>query len=148
MYTIFFCLHNLGRYAVLALALYALWRAVSGLLGRGGWLPADEKARRFYPIALDIQVTLGLILYFFLSLIIKGAFLDFGKAMATPQTRFYAVEHLLAGLIAITLAHIGSAKIRKAKDARVKFRTMLTFYGISLLVILSRMPWDRWLVIR
>jgi len=144
MYPVVIALHNLGRYAVLGLALFALWRAVSGLLARGGWLPADDKARRLFPVALDIQFTIGLVLYA-LSPLTRVAFQDFGAAMANPVLRFYAVEHLFVGLVAIALAHIGSAKIRKAKSPREKFRFMAIFYGLALLSILSRMPWDRWI---
>ncbi len=148
MYPAVLALHNLGRYAVLALALYALWRAVSGLLAKGGWLPADEKARKWFPIAMDIQFTLGLLLYVFLSPITKMAFQDFGMAMKTAEIRFYAVEHILMSVIALALAHIGSVKIRKAKIPGVKFRMMAIFYGLSLLLSLSRMPWDRWIPVR
>lgn len=148
MYPAVLALHNIGRYAVLALALYALWRAVSGLLAKGGWLPADEKARKWFPIAMDIQFTFGLLLYAFLSPITKMAFQDFGMAMKTAEIRFYAVEHILVSFIALALAHIGSVKIRKSKVPGVKFRTMAIFYGLSLALILSRMPWDRWIPIR
>lgn len=148
MYAAFLALHNLGRYAVLALALYALWRATSGLLAKGGWLPADERARRLFPIAMDIQFVLGLVLYTFLSPVTKMAFQDFGMAMKISEIRFYAVEHILVGFIALALAHIGSVKIRKTKVPGAKFRTMAIFYGLSLVLILSRMPWDRWIPVR
>lgn len=148
MYAAVLALHNLGRYVVLALAVYALWRAVSGLLAKGGWLPADDKARKFFPIAMDVQFTLGILLYAFLSPITKMAFQDFGMAMKTAEIRFYAVEHVLVSVIALALAHIGSVKIRKLKVPADKFRTMAIFYGLSLVFILSRMPWDRWLPFR
>lgn len=148
MYAAFLALHNLGRYAVLALAVYALWRATSGLLAKGGWLPADQRAQRLFPIAMDIQFVLGLILYAFLSPVTKMAFQDFGMAMKISEIRFYAVEHLLVGVIALALAHIGAVKIRKTKVPSAKFRTMAIFYGLSLVLILSRMPWDRWIPVR
>jgi len=139
MYAALLTLHNTGRYAVVALALWALWRAVSGLLARGGWLPSDERARRLFPIAMDIQVTLGLGLFFFLPL---------DQAMSNPQVRFYALEHSTMALVAIALAHVGSVKVRKLKVPREKFRTMAIFYGLALVAALSRMPWDRWLPLR
>ncbi len=140
MHAVLLTLHNTGRYAVLALALWALWRAVSGLLARGGWLPSDERARRLFPIAMDIQVLLGLVLFAFLP--------PLGEAIRIPEVRFYAMEHSTMGLVAIALAHIGSVKVRKLKVPREKFRTMAIFYGLALVAVLSRMPWDRWLPLR
>jgi hypothetical protein len=141
-YTFLLSLHNLARWAVLGLALYALFRATSGLLAKGGWLPADEKARRFFPLALDIQVALGIVLSF-VSPLTTMAWSNMAAAMGDKTLRYYAVEHGFIALAALALAHIGGAKVRRLKDARTKFKTMLAFYAPALLLLIVRIPWDR-----
>ena len=141
-YSIVLSLHNLVRWAVLGAGAYALFRAATGMLAKGGWLPADDKARRIFPVALDIQVTLGVILSF-LSPITTTAWSNMGAAMSDKTLRYYSVEHGFIALAALALAHIGGAKIRRLKDVRGKFKLMLAFYGPAMLLLVARIPWDR-----
>lgn len=141
-YAILLSLHNIARWAVLGVALYALFRATSGLLAKGGWLPADEKARKFFPLALDIQVTLGVVLSF-VSPLTTMAWSNMAMTMGDKTLRYYAIEHGFIALAALALAHIGGAKVRRLKDARGKFKTMLAFYAPALLLLIVRIPWDR-----
>ncbi|MEK7392277.1 MAG: hypothetical protein AAB214_06900 [Fibrobacterota bacterium] len=141
-YTIILFLHNIVRWAVLGAGAYAIFRAVTGLLAKGGWLPADDKARKIFPITLDIQVVLGSLLAF-VSPITQMAYSNMGAAMADKTLRFYAVEHAFIAVAAIALAHIGSAKIRRIKESRKKFQMLLTFHGLAMVLLVSRIPWDR-----
>jgi len=43
-------------------------------------------------------------------------------------------------LVAITLAHVGRARIRKADIAR-RHRLAAIFYGLALVSILASIPW-------
>lgn len=141
-YSIVLMLHSLVRWAVLGAGAYAIFRAATGLLAKGGWLPADDKARKIFPITLDIQVVLGSLLAF-VSPITQMAYSNMGAAMADKTLRYYAVEHALIAVAAITLAHIGSAKIRRIKESRKKFQMLLTFHGLAMVLLVSRIPWDR-----
>lgn len=137
-------LHNLQRYVVIAFALWAFWRAFSGLLAKGGWLPADERARRLFPVMLDVQFLLGVVVYIF-SGVGQALVQDPGGTMSNGPLRFYAVEHVAMAVFAMAFAHVGSARARKAKKPRDKFKAMLLWHSLALVAILSRMPWDRWL---
>jgi drug/metabolite transporter (DMT)-like permease len=44
-------------------------------------------------------------------------------------------------LTAIVLLTIGSALTKRKKDDRDKFKTMLTWFGIALIIILIAVPW-------
>jgi hypothetical protein len=43
------------------------------------------------------------------------------------------------------LITIGWSKHKKLTDATAKFKTFAVFYGLGLLLILSRIPWSLWL---
>jgi hypothetical protein len=62
-------------------------------------------------------------------------------SMRSPVLRFFLVEHTLAMLLAVVLITIGNARMKRAADAVQSARTVLWFYLISLVVILSMIPW-------
>lgn len=130
MYTLVLLVHSWIRWAVLAAGLAAVVR--------GG--ARNEAAAKWFTTMLDIQIVLGLLLYFVLSPVTGAALDDFGGAMKVPQLRFFAVEHVFGTLIGTALAHIGRARVRKARDDR-KARTAAIFYGLALVAILASIPW-------
>jgi hypothetical protein len=143
-YEIVRILHNIARWAVLIFGLLAAGRALIGWLGRRGWLPLDNRLGLFYTISLDIQVLLGLLLYFVLSPVTTNNLSRFGQAMSEPQTRFYLVEHSLMMVVALVLAHIGRSRAKKAPNPIARHRSAAIFYTISIIIVLVAMPWDAW----
>jgi hypothetical protein len=107
------------------------------------WEEKDTKLVKLFMILFDIQITIGLALHLFLSPITKAAFSAGGEMMKNADLRFYAVEHIFTMLIAVALAHIGFAKLKKKENSADKFKTGLIFFSISFIFILSRMPWNR-----
>lgn len=142
MFTTVLVLHSILRWALLLIAIYAVGRAKWGWFTKKPFTKADDKAGLFLTIIADIQLLLGLVLYLFLSPKTKQAFNDFGAAMKDSGLRYYAVEHALVMVIAIVLFHIGKSKVKKAETDFKKHKTAAWFYGIGLLLILSRIPWN------
>src|SRR5437762_6473999 len=68
-------------------------------------------------IALDIQLLVGLLLYFVLSPFTTEALKNMGAAMRSPMLRFFAVEHVTMMLVAVILVHVGRVLARKAAGA-------------------------------
>lgn len=130
MYGLVLLIHSWLRWAVLAAGLAAVVR--------GG--AREGTAGKWFTILLDVQVLLGLLLYFVLSPFTKIALNDFGAAMGNSQLRYFAVEHVFGILIATALAHIGRARVRKAPQER-RARVAMIFYGLALLAILISIPW-------
>jgi hypothetical protein len=91
--------------------------------------------------ALDIQLLLGLLLYFALSPFTVQAMQDFGAAMRTPQLRFWAVEHITMMFGAVILTHVGRVLARKAPTPAAKRTRMLICYGLATLLMLAGTPW-------
>lgn len=130
MYGLVLLIHSWLRWAVLAAGLTAVVR--------GG--ERDGAAGKWFTILLDVQVLVGLLLYFVLSPFTKMALSDFGSAMGNSQLRYFAVEHVFGILIGTALAHIGRARVRKAPQHR-RARVAMIFYGLALLAILISIPW-------
>jgi hypothetical protein len=141
MYTSVLFLHSWMRWAVLVLALLAVARAVAGAIGRRPWQPADALAGRLFVTALDIQMLLGLLLYFALSPITRAAMSDFGGAMKIAGLRYWAVEHVLGMIVALVLAHRGQARVRALSDPVRKHRVAAVFFVLALVAIAASIPW-------
>jgi len=132
-------LHNLIRWAVVIFGLIAILRAFYGWRGRKTFTSADTKAGVFYTMTFDIQILLGIILYF-----TKGWFgvlsADFAAAMSSG-TRFFAIEHLGLMFIAVIAAHIGRGQSRNIAESVQKHRRAALWYGLSFILMLAAVPW-------
>lgn len=141
MQTVTLLLHSWLRWVVILLGILALVKALVARASGRPWSPSDASAGRLYSMALDVQMLLGLLLYFVFSNLLALARDDMGRAMANPAMRFWLVEHLTGMLIAIALAHVGSARVRKATTDAARFGRAALFYGLSLLAVLLASPW-------
>jgi len=142
MYTGLLHTHNLFRWLVLIAAVLAVVFAFSGWIRKKEWKKTDNILGLLLTIFVDIQLRLGLILYF-VSPLTRVAFADFGAAMKNAALRFYAVEHILMMIVALVIIHIGRSKSKKASDTVKKHKAAAIFYTIGLIIILSAIPWDR-----
>jgi len=132
--------HNIARWGVVILGLIAIIRALVGWLGKKPFTTADNKAGMFYTMVFDVQILLGLILYFS-----KGWFgvltADFGAAMSASATRYFAIEHLLMMIVAAAVAHIGRSLSRKASTDSKKHSRAALLYLLSFVILLAAIPW-------
>lgn len=143
MYAFILAVHNILRWVVLILLILSLVRAFWGWFGRREWTSTDRKVGMFYSVSLDVQLLLGLILYFVLSPITKLAFSNFSAALANTDLRFFVFEHLLMMVLAVVFAHVGVAAAKRADESIQKHRRTAIWFGLSLLAILLGMPWFR-----
>lgn len=141
MYTGLLFLHSWFRWVVVLAGVAAVSGAVGGVTSKRAWLPVDNWRSALFTISLDVQMLIGIVLYAFLSPVTRSGFENMGLTMRDPILRFFVVEHLFGMVVAIALAHIGRARVRKATDPAVRHRAVLVFVGLALAVILLSIPW-------
>jgi hypothetical protein len=141
MYGLVLTLHSILRWAVLIVGLAAIIRAFVGWFGNRGWEQLDERLGLIYTSVMDLQLLLGLLLYFVLSPLTRAALQDFGGAMANSVLRFWSVEHLLLMIIAVILAHLGRSLSRRTEAAKGKHQRAAILFTLSLLAVLITIPW-------
>lgn len=132
-------LHNFLRWVVLLFALLTIIRSMMGLANNGAFTSGDRKTAMFLMISADIQLLLGLALYY-----LKGWFTVLtsgGDIMSNKASRFFAIEHLAGMLIAIILIHIGYAAAKKNIADRAKHKKLFWFTLIAVLIIMVTIPW-------
>jgi hypothetical protein len=140
MYEILLSLHSYLRWIITILAIFVIIKAILGIVNKSEFTNGDSKSGLFFMISCDIQLLVGLILYFWASPITTAAFADFGSAMKDKELRFWAVEHITGMLIAWLLVHIGRARSKKGTDL-AKHKSSLIFYGLAILIIIATIPW-------
>ena len=136
-------LHSYWAYLVLVVLLIATFNALLGLLNKKEYTAKAFRISLFALIVSHIQLLIGLILYFTSPRFELWSELG-GKVMSNPLARLYLVEHPLVNLIAVALITIGYSKHKKKLTSTPKFKTITIFYGIALVLFLSRIPWDVW----
>ena len=132
-------LHNLIRWAVLLFGLWTLFSALSGVVGKRNYTATDNRSNFLFMLSCDIQLLLGLILYFANSWFDRLK--DLGNNMKDANNRFFTMEHALLMIIAWILVHVGRVSVKKAITSSAKFKRSLIFFGLVILIILAAIPW-------
>jgi hypothetical protein len=136
--------HSYLAYVVLAILFIAVANAITGLMGnRMFTLEKDFRVSLFALILSHIQLILGLIL-FFVSTNGFAAIKELGMGGLNSAARLLAVEHPFINIIAIVLITIGWSRHKKFMEGKRKFKAIAIFYGLGLVLILSRIPWGQW----
>lgn len=135
-------LHSIIRYVILFVALWAIIKMAMGLNGKKLFTKADKRPALFFLIAMDLQLLVGLYLYFFGNYGFHY-FKDnaFGDVMKNNVARFFAIEHIFGMIIAVILVHIGYAATKKNIADRKKFKRAFTCFLIAIIIILICIPW-------
>lgn len=139
MYSTVLTIHSWVRWLAILTAVGATLAAFSSRT-RGSDSPADRWSL-FAMMTLDVQMLIGLILYFALSPFTDRALKDFSAAMQNPQLRFWAVEHIASMFAAVILAHVGRVLARKARTPDAKRMRLLVCFGLATLLMFLATPW-------
>jgi hypothetical protein len=126
MYNFLVMAHSGWRYLALLALVVAVVKYVMGWLGNGGWGKIDRQIGLITTILIDIQSLLGIILW------AVGAGMGLVGANITRT-----VEHPVWMIIAVTVMHIGQARVKKATDGNKAKTAAITFIVTGLLVALG-----------
>lgn len=136
-------IHSYWAYLVLAILIFAVANAIIGLTQKKQFTDKDLRIGLFTLIVSHIQLLIGLGWYF-MSPWYKALKENGGEVMGDTATRLLAVEHPITMILAIVFITIGWSKHKKKSEDAAKFKTFAIFYGIGLLLILSKIPWSNW----
>lgn len=136
-------IHSYWAYIVLVVLIYTVVNAVVGLTKKKEFTHKDFRLGLFTLVTMHIQLLIGFGWYF-MSPWYKMLKTNGGGVMKNSELRLLAVEHPLVMLIVIILITIGWSKHKKHVKSESKFKTFTTFYGLALLLVLSRIPWSNW----
>ena len=139
MYNFIQKLHSGWAYLALLLLLFAVVNALIGFSSKKEFTAKDRKISLFALIGIHTQLLIGLVLYF-----VSPKGLPVLGQMSNSALRLTSLEHPLINLIAIALITIGWSKHKKLINSEAKFKIFAIFYGLGLILVLSRIPWSLW----
>jgi len=137
-------IHSYWAYLVLLILIIAVINAVIGVIKKKEFTDRDLRIGLFTFIVSHIQLLIGLGWYF-MSPWFKALKTNGAEVMSDKGVRLLAIEHPITMILAIVLITIGWSKYKKRTSDTAKFKTFVVFYGLALLLILSRIPWNNWL---
>jgi hypothetical protein len=132
--------HSMVRWAVLGTLLYSIYRAYRGYTQNQPFTKGDDSLRHWAATTAHIQLMLGIVLYT-QSPNAKFSLHATGATGHVTQPFFFGVLHLLLMVSAIVIITIGSAMAKRKTTDGDKFKTMLIWFSIALLVIFIAIPW-------
>jgi mono/diheme cytochrome c family protein len=140
LYSVVLYAHSYLRWAVLlALPAVVVRSFIAQRRGRA-WESGDERLHRAALGLVDLQFTLGLALYVWLSPITKAFWGEPGRAMKDSVLRFFGLEHVTLMLLGVALVHVGRKRSTKAPAAH-RHRTVARFTLAGCLLMLAGVPW-------
>jgi hypothetical protein len=137
-------IHSYWAYLTLGLLLTTFFSSLLNLWSKNNFYIKDLRIALFTLIVSHIQLLIGFAWYFMSPAYKHLKEIGMGEAMKDAQTRLLTVEHPLMMLLAIIFITIGFSKHKKKEKDSEKFKVIAIYYGIALLVILSRLPWQQW----
>ncbi len=130
MQTVLVGAHSGWRWVVLAVALVTLFRSLFGWLRGGAWTALDCSLLLITVNALNVQVFLGVVLWFIERRWSDGVFLG--------------IIHPLVMLLALGVVHLGGARIRRTNEPVARYRILFLSLLLALFLISAAIPPDAW----
>ncbi|MBT8257587.1 MAG: hypothetical protein KJO49_03880 [Bacteroidia bacterium] len=134
-------LHSYWAFIVLIILIFAVVNAI--LRSKKTYDERSFRIALFGLIVSHIQLLIGLILYFVSPLFDLWSSMG-GEVMKNADARLNLVEHPIINILAIVLITIGFSRHKKKAESNKKYKTILIFYSLGLILLLSRIPWDVW----
>ena len=140
MYSYLLPAHAMVRWLVLFFIIYSIYRAWVGFAQNKPFSKTDNAFRHWTATVAHIQLMIGIILYT-QSPIVKYSWVDTKTGIQNLDLTYYGMIHLVLMLTAIVLLTIGSALAKRRLTDKEKFRTMLVWFSVALIIIFIAIPW-------
>ena len=137
-------LHSGWAYITVLILIIAVGNAIIGVTSNKEFQEKDLRIPLFALIIAHIQLLIGLVAYFTSAQFALLKESGMGAAMKDPEIRLVVMEHPLMMILAVILMTVGFSKHKNKSSDKAKFKTIALYYGVALLFILSRIPWDKW----
>lgn len=136
IYNILVHLHSIIRWMILISIILSLLNAYIKIQKKSISNCNDCVFNRLTMIFAHLQLVAGLVLYFISPKVIFAA-----SSMKDSVLRFFLVEHILLMLISTVLITIGYVKADRSQDDHKKYKFIMIYYGIALVLIILSIPW-------
>ncbi|MNL07331.1 hypothetical protein D3C87_1280040 [compost metagenome] len=117
-----------------------MYKAYKGYSSKLPFTKTDNAVRHWTATIAHIQLIFGILIYV-QSPIVKYFWKNFNAGIENPEIAFFGILHILLMLSAIVLITIGSALAKRKLNDSDKFKTMLLWFSLALIIIFIAIPW-------
>ena len=142
MYALIKILDCYWGYITLLVLIYAVFNALMGKIKSKDFESKDLRISLFGLIFSHFQLLIGLMLYLVSPWFNQWSKMSVVNLISNSQIRFYLVEHPSLNIIAIVLITVGWSVHQKQSDSGKKFLRIAIFYGLGLLLTMTRIYWE------
>ncbi|QSW89722.1 hypothetical protein J0383_02645 [Flavobacterium endoglycinae] len=132
--------HSFMRWLVLLSLLYSIYRAYKGYFFQLSFTKTDNLIRHWTATIAHIQLLFGILVYV-QSPIVKYFWRNFKDGIQNLDMAFFGLIHIVLMLAAVIFITIGSALAKRKLSDGQKFKTMLIWFTIALIIIFIAIPW-------
>ncbi|MCR4030187.1 MULTISPECIES: hypothetical protein [Flavobacterium] len=132
--------HSFMRWLVLVSLIYSIYIAYKGYSSQLSFTKKDNLVRHWTATIAHIQLLFGILVYV-QSPIVKYFWRNFKDGIQNMDTLFFGLIHVVLMLIAVVFITIGSALAKRRLSDKQKFKTMLVWFSIALIIIFIAIPW-------
>lgn len=140
VYLVVLTIHSWMRWAALLLGSAATANSFLSRRehpGRGGRSRWDT----FFMLAVDLQVLLGLFLYFGLSPSTTAGMNDLHAALHIPTLRFWTFTHVATMFAAMVLVRVGRVMAMNAPTPEARRTRRGIAFALALVTMIAGIPW-------
>lgn len=140
VYFILLVLHSIFRWVVLASLVLGICKAYSGFSKERPFSKVDNAVRHWTATIAHIQLMLGIVLYI-KSPVTHYFWSNTSDAVKNNDSVFFGLYHIALMFLSVVFVTIGSAMAKRRLTDQEKFKTMLIWFSVTLLIILIAIPW-------
>jgi uncharacterized membrane protein len=141
MYQYLLVFHSAFRWLVLGSLLLAIYKAYTGYSQKRAFTETDNSIRHWTATIGHTQLIVGIILYI-KSPITQYFWSNFSENIKNLNVAFFGLYHFLLMLISVVLVTIGSALAKRKSTDQERFKTILFWFCLTLLIIFIAIPWS------
>ena len=139
MYFFFLVLHSLLRWLMLGSLCYAIYTALRGVIKRERFTERANAIRHWTATISHIQLLVGMTIYI-QSPLVKLKIIGIQAASFNEHT-FFKYVHISLMILAIVFITVGSARAKRVSGDQEKYKTILKWFLLGLVIILIAIPW-------
>ncbi len=132
--------HYFVMIALLIFLLFTIGKFAFKKIGNEPFGEMEDKTTLLVMILSHIQLIIGLVLLTVGPM--SHHFSDMGTAMKDSTIRLMVVEHPMAMILGVIMITIGRIAMKKKPTDSSKFKTVIIFFSIALVLFLIRIPWN------
>jgi len=146
VYDVLLVTHSFVRWLVLAACALTALRSFRSARAERPWTARDQRFARGFVASVDLQVLLGMSLYFGVSPLARVARAlwsaeGFAALWAQPMLRFVGVIHPSLALVAATTAHVAWVAARRTLLPSERHARLAWGAALALAAFLAAVPW-------